>query len=218
MPMGDLFLRSALAGAGHSFGRDVYRKTKKSAGDIIVIAIFVAIILAPGWAGYDMYRGNSTRTQRPNRLVLNMILSIVPFLIALLLHYKAVDGQDAASLFYSVQSLLYVAVASFIFWFLGSLLGRLRARKRYASEDREAERRAQEAAIQQENDRFLADNGLQFDRHTEMMVDQSGNVHREIEDNGTKTTFLIVGRRGKRAYLYRDQDGIFIEYSGIISL
>ena len=79
--------------------------------------------------------------------------------------------------------------------------------------------RKRQFAIEEENETFLLQNGIQETGGEDVThIDSNNNKLRLLEENNDMLVFMAVGRRNRRAYINFDQDGRMIEYTGVVKL
>lgn len=72
------------------------------------------------------------------------------------------------------------------------------------------------AAIEH-NEAFLAENGFKETAGRDVThYDADGNALRFLEASPDRLSFMVVGRRGRRAYIDLDENGRMLSYSGIV--
>ncbi|WP_353176909.1 hypothetical protein [Salinisphaera sp. T5B8] len=77
-------------------------------------------------------------------------------------------------------------------------------------------KRLRAARVQELNEQFLIDHDISETGGEEVThVDGDGHRLRLLEINSREAVFLGVGRRGKRAYIRLDNEGVMLEYSGL---
>jgi len=74
-------------------------------------------------------------------------------------------------------------------------------------------------AIARDNAQFLTKTGIRETGQNDVThYDPNNHPLRYMETIGDKQMYMAVGRRNKRAYIYLDQSGRMVRYSGIVSL
>jgi len=198
---GRVFFGSAVAGAGLSFGRDIYKSVKNNLGLIIVVAVFFGFISLPYFAGRKSY------VWQPNRLGWF-------FLVFLPWHIVGIIG----GLFLLVVSLFFVASEE-EYKYIGLMIGGLYVAGALIAISKNSAIKNL-FLVEEKNKKFLDEIGLEE-------IDAGGSFnHRDQDGNMLKLNsigkdiieFIPVGTRSKRAYITIDKNGFFSNYSGIISL
>ena len=198
---------SATFGFGASAGRSSYKKLEKNFLFFLIITIILLIAAAPGWAGYDMYRGNARRSKPPNRFLLNLIIACAPLATILAaIYYQPEQGTPIIT----EDQPWFIAGAtmySIVVFYIGRFFGGLSASNSYKKED-----------VISHNNTFLAEHGFATYEEEELLLDGDGESLREIESNSERITFMALGRRNKRAYIDLSPDGRFKYYSGVVHI
>lgn len=195
-----VFFGSAVAGAGLSFGKDVYKSAKNNLGVILILAVFLGFISLPYFAGRKSY------VWQPSSLKWF-------FTVFLPWHIVGVIGGlfllVASSFFITASDYKYIWQVAGCLYISGALIA---ISKNSAIKNL--------FKVEELNKRFLNDIGL-------VEIDAGGSfTHRDQDGNMLKLNsigkdiieFIPVGTRTKRAYITIDKNGIFTNYSGIISL
>ncbi len=175
--MGRQFSSAAIWGAGGMFGRDAYKTVKRE----WLALLLLAILLLPGWAGYDMARGHPRRGWFGGiflTFLLNLILAPIPtLLITALLSTPEHAGVGGAA-----------ATFSAIVFLIGIIVGLIRRRGRL-----------RRAAVEEANGRFFIEHGFDYDQAEDLLIDRDGNKLRAKGLHDGELVYLVVGRRNKRA-------------------
>lgn len=78
-------------------------------------------------------------------------------------------------------------------------------------------RRLKRFAAIEHNEAFLAENGFKETLGRDVThYDADGNALRFLEASPDRLSFMVVGRRGRRAYIDLDESGRMLSYSGIV--
>jgi hypothetical protein len=195
---------AAVAGFGLSFGRDIYKKSKKN---IDVILLILAVIFCPFIGGRGLVRGHDRGLIGTIFLtvVWSILLIAIGFCAATLvvLGIGSMDKSDPANPL--PFALLGGFVVSAAVAAIGVIAGLIQRPKRLKA-----------IAVSKDNDKFLADNGFRETEGTDIThYDPNGQALRFLEAHRDRLVFMVVGRRGKRAYIDLDQDGRMVGYSGV---
>lgn len=195
---------AAVAGFGLSFGRDIYKKTKK---DIGIIVLVLAVIFCPFIGGRGLVRGHDRGVLGTLFLTVigSMLLIAAGFCAATVVSFMVVSmgkvDPDKAPAMAVLLGLVLTAVIAGI----GCVVGLFQRPKRLKA-----------FAASRANEKFLADNGFRETDGTDIThYDPSGQPLRFLEAHPDRLVFMAVGRRGKRAYIDLDQDGRMLSYSGV---
>jgi len=204
---------AALAGFGLSFGRDVYHRSKKNIGVIFLFACLSGLLLCAYFAGRGLTRGHDRGfwgriffTHLGNYLLIIVSLVAVEtilFLVMMLFAGKMVE----ADLYYTLLPVLfYAAVVVIIATLAGMVAGLLQRKKRLRA-----------FIVAKENALFMRQNNIEETGGVDIThIDGVGNALRLLEVTPSRLVFMVVGRRGKRAYINLDQDGRMLAYSCIL--
>jgi hypothetical protein len=157
-----------------------------------VIAVTV-LMFVPGISGYNLSKGHPQRgfwKTLFGTFLGNLLLALLPIV---------------ASAFLAPGLVPTVALASLGIFFVGLLVGLFRRRKRYET-----------YAVLAHNADFLEQIGLRetgLEEVTHYAPD--GSAMRLLEVSKQYAAFMLVGARGKRAYIKFDDTGRMIEYTGV---
>ncbi len=209
---------TAVAGFGFSFGRDIYRKFKKGFVYLIVPALLLATVILPFLSASKTFRWHPISFLRWIFskfffwLCITSISAYITYILILCIEsiLRDMDAYAGVTFYgYSLTKIEFILVYTGFFYLIGALDGIRRRKKRKYIYN-----------IEVENSRFLDKIGLtEVDGSSSFThMDSEGNKFR-IEGVGKDLVeFFVVGRRGKRAFIYLDDDGRFIEYSGIANV
>ena len=195
---------AAVAGFGLAFGRDVYNKTKKNIG---LIALMFAAIFCPFIGGRGLVRGHDRGVI--GTLFLTFIGSVLLIVVGFGVVAIAVFGVLTVVNFDPHKVPSMAAVASFVLTATaagtGFLVGLFQRPKRLKA-----------FAVRRSNEKFLEDNGFRETDGTDIThYDPNGQPLRFLETHPDRLVFMVVGRRGKRAYINLDREGRMLDYSGV---
>jgi hypothetical protein len=205
-----LFFGSAVAGAGFSLGRDIYRLFKKNL--LILIGVFAALffLALPYIAASKLF------FYRPLSKLKWCLIVLIPWSVL-----GSVGLIPVVVGFTYFKSDVYTfhpeipngTLYGICYWLLAFLLGALVSKSKRAI--------AKEAyEIEVFNESFMKDNGI-------LEVDGAASfTHEDAEGNKLRldgigrdlVEFFVIGKRGKRAFIYLDESGRFSQYSGIVSI
>lgn len=195
---------AAVAGFGLSFGRDIYKKSKKN---LEIILLLLAVIFCPFIGGRGLVRGHDRGVFGTIFLTIigSVVLIAIGFCAATFLVFEIVvmgnvDPNNPLPL-----ALLGGFVATAVIAGIGILVGLIQRPKRLKA-----------IAIGKANEKFLADNGFRETEGKDITHYGPDDLAlRFLEAHASRLVFMVVGRRGKRAYIDLDQDGRMIGYSGV---
>ena len=72
-------------------------------------------------------------------------------------------------------------------------------------------------AVKRHNERFLAENGFkETDGKDITHYAPDGQALRFLEAHPGKLVFMVVGKRGKRAFIDLDENGRMLSYTGVV--
>ena len=209
---------TAVAGFGFSFGRDIYRKFKQGFIYIIILALLFSTIMLPFLSASKTFRWHPISFLRWTFskfffwLCIASISAYITYILILCIESIPSDMDAYAGVTfygYSSTKIEFSLIYTGFFYLIGVLDGMRRRKKRKYIYN-----------IEVENSHFLDEIGV-----TE--VDGSNSfTHMDVERNKFRiesvgkdlVEFFVVGKRGKRAFIYLDDDGRFIEYSGIVNI
>jgi len=190
---------SALAGFGFSFGRDVYRKTKSNIQTILFVIVVAAVLLGAYLSGLWLFRNYKT-TREKIIFSIYSILLISPAIVIDTLSYS--DASEANNEFFFIS-----LITTFCLFVIGSLVAVFQRNKRQLVWE-----------VEDSNERFLQENYI-VEVDEDILRDISINQDYRIDsiDRGGVRLFAI-GRRNKRAFIQMDEQGRFVDYSGMVSV
>ena len=195
---------AAVAGFGLAFGRDVYSKSKKN---IQIILLVLAVVFCPFIGGRGLVRGHDRGPIGTIFLTVfgSFFLIAVGLCAATFLAFEIVVMGKIAQDNPFPNALLGGFAMTAVIAGIGVLVG-LSQRPR----------RLKAIAISKANDQFLADNGFRETDGADIThYDPNGQPLRFLEAHPDRLVFMVVGRRGKRAFINLDQDGRMVGYLGI---
>lgn len=192
------------AGFGLSFGRDLYKKSKRN---IEIILLLLAVIFCPFIGGRGLVRGHDrglmgtiTLTIVGSVLLIAMGYCAATFLVFEIIVIGKTEPDNPLPLALLGGFMVTTIVAG-----IGFLVGLIQRPKRLKA-----------IAVSKANDRFLIANGFRETDGSDIThYDPSGQPLRFLEAHSDRLVFMAVGRRGKRAFIDLDHDGQMIGYSGI---
>lgn len=198
--------RAAVGGFGSSFGRDAYRTMKKQGLLLAAIAIAAAAVALPFLGGRHMIRGHD------RGWFLTLALTVIGSLLLITLGAIAAVFVDIVLLSFIVSEdspavpprygLIAAAVA--MSTGIGLLIGLAERKSRLRG-----------FHIARENERFLLDQGfIETGGNDVTHRDGDGTPLRLLEATRDSVVFMVVGRRGKRAFITLDSEGRMLSYSG----
>lgn len=196
---------AAVGGFGLAFGRDIYKKSKKNIGFILLL---LAVIFCSFIGGRDLVRGHDRSVFGTIFLtsIGSVFLILAGFCAATILVSQIVvmgniDPNNPFPL-----ALLGGFVFTAITTGIGFLVGSFQRPKRLKA-----------IAVRKANEEFLTDNGFrETDGKDITHYDPSGQALRFLEFHPDRLVFMAIGRRGKRAFINLDQDGRMVSYSGVV--
>lgn len=197
---------ATLSGFGHSVGRDIWKWSRKNQFAILVLVALSGAVLLPLLAGRNLLRGCDRSvvgwfflTFIPN--VLMLILGCV--LAILLFDFFLAEFVSPASGF--TGSVLYGVTTTAGCAAIGVAWGGLSRPQRIRS-----------FAVAKANERFLVEIGFKETGGADIThYDPSGLALRLLETQEDKLVFMVVGKRGKRAFINLDSEGRMTSYSGL---
>lgn len=205
-----LFFGSAVAGAGFSLGRDIYKLFKKN------LLILIGVVLALFFLALPYIAATKLFFYRPMSKLKWYLMVFIPWSVLAAVgvmpvvmgfHYFQPGG------FSYHQEISDGAVYGICYWLLAFLSGGL-----FSISKRAVAKEAHE--IEVFNESFLKSNGI-------LEVDGAASfTHEDPEGNKLRldgigrdlAEFFVVGKRGKRAFIYLDGSGRFSQYSGVVSI
>jgi len=204
---------TAVAGFGFSFGRDIYRKSKQGAIYLILLSLLLSTIILPFMSASQTFRWHPITFVRWffSKFILWLLVTAIAiwitYIVIIILKEFAppIDGPTFYG--YAYNKIEFATAYGGFFYLFGSLDGLRRRKKRKHIHSTEIE-----------NAIFMNDIGIVevdgSDSFTHM--DSDGNKFRLVGVGRDLVEFFVVGRRGKRAFIYLDEHGHFKEYSGIV--
>lgn len=196
-----------LSGFGLSLGADIWKGTRKRIGPLIFWAILISALILPYLAARDLIKGHDRGLLRTLFLTVigNCILGILGLALtaAIYLYVGLVFAQSNFDIWeYSVHFFIYAGAPLII----GGLIHGLLIRRR----------RLALISVAKDNLAFLRSINLAATHGKDIThMDHHGNSLRLMEDLPNQTIFMVVGKKGKRAMIEKDDDGRYISYSGI---
>lgn len=204
--------KAAIFGFGASAGRSAWKKTSKHADVLLVLALVLAICLAavalPFWAGREIVRGHQ-RTWLA-ALFLTLVVPLGAIMLgtgaAVLVDFflqgmQGVQGETVQPRMAVVAAIVGGSTA------LGLLIGATQRGERLHA-----------FAVADFNEEFLRQRGIrEVSEPSASHMDRWGDLLRLIEQSDHQLTFLAVGRRSKRAYIRLGPSGRMLAYSGVVA-
>ena len=169
---------------------------------VLIVGLILIAIVGPVMGAMRMVRGYRRGIFATifSTVILNLLIWGVGALV--LSFVASILEEESES---SITALLGTPLASLTG--LGFLIGILQrpSRKR-------------QFAIEEENETFLLQNGIQETGGEDVTHIDSNNKLCLLEEDNNMLVFMAVGRRNRRAYINFDQDGRMIEYTGATKL
>lgn len=200
----DTLVHSAVAGAGLSMGRDVYRKTRDN---ILFIVLAVIALAGTAYGFWNMSRGHDRgplgtifRTFLANAFIIALSFSVFMFAVLVMAGGESRNGQPLQEPSTSVilgglvvQAALALAGVGFGFYQRG--------------------RRVRAIQIDRDNARFLDVNGFRdVGGKDQTMLDPSGEELVLEDFRSDAIVFKVRGRRSVRAKIMLDATGRMVSY------
>jgi len=236
-----IFGGSAVAAIGFSFGKDIYRKGKANSEKLLLLAIIVLSLLGTYVGGLFLARNYKSLSGSFFSRVLGLIIlvpsaavtSIALILaasISTLVHpweftidSKYIEVKPSPSdatvgevfmIGYDDDRVVFGTASTFVgttgavgLFGLGLLVG---------ITDRE--KRKKMWRIEKENEKFLVTNKLSENDNKKLLDGNVDQIFRVEGIDSIRITLFPEGRRGKRAYIKLDEDGKYLEYTGIVKM
>ncbi len=201
---------AAKSGFGLSLGRDIYHRVKPnnlSTAFVILVAMFGPIL--PVLGGIRLLQGYRRGWIGTIFLTCGLsMLAMIAGLFVMLLFAGLISDvlfRIPNNEFLERYGGWFMAATAGLTLF-GMMIGLFRRRGRL--------RRF--AAIEH-NEAFLAENGFKETAGRDVThYDADGNALRFLEASPDRLSFMVVGRRGRRAYIDLDENGRMLSYSGIV--
>ena len=220
---------SALAGFGLSFGRDIYKTTKRNIWLILAIILLLSclfgLFISAMWFSRNYYSPMENLIKKVGALILlaicyGVILPVISVVGAFAKETdteigEIIENEQWTGFWYIHESLLNPESLSGILFILQNLL--IVAGIIYGLSQRRARYSAWEAEIH--NDECLDEWGLRI-LDDENMRDSQG-IRYKLENEfayGNEIEFMAVGHRGKRGYLTYDETGKYLAWSGLTNI
>lgn len=201
---------AATSGFGLSLGRDLYRGIKPSSTSsaIVLLAVICAPIL-PAAGGLALIQGYRRGWIGTILLTFGLSMLAVTAGFFLIFFFAMIIGD----VFFGIRSKAFiemyggqVTAATAGLTLFGMMIGLFRRR-----------RRLKRFAAIEHNEAFLAENGFKETPGRDVThYDADGNALRFLEASPDRLSFMVVGRRGRRAYIDLDESGRMLSYSGIV--
>ena len=202
-----LFGGSSIAGFGLSFGRDIYKKTKKAYLFIIFIITIFSLFTSGVWTARNYNTTISAFGMRLSAILIGIpsliFISFISYLFLLITNENV--SEDFSNFTYSEISFIFFP--SLLIFLIGFLVGLSQRKKRNILWNTELH-----------NEKFLINNNI-IEHEDETLEDTYNNVVYSIKHLGEKRiTLMPFNRKGKRAYIYIDNDGKYNNFTGLISI
>ena len=203
----------AAYGASASFGRDVYRSTKKENPIIyLIIALFLSIT-----GFHQLVKGHDRGVIGTVFLtligsMLMIVLGCLCFGAAFMFVASYTDVIRFLSFKYrlTLEQLSIISILGYVA--VSALVG-----VPWGLSDRN--KRAQAIYVEQRNEEFLVNLGFEDPGLGEgILQDRDGNRLKLREQDEGQLVFTVVGRRNMRAAIRLDEDGRMREYTGAVKL
>lgn len=223
---------SALAGFGLSFGRDVYKQTKKNWPIVVILACLVGVYFSGMWLfrNYRTFGGSMVKKFGALIVLAGSCIGIyigaaivaamfAPAILALPENVVAdtvasVDSVDDVANHIISFPLAWIFVVQGALFLIGSMVGmRHRRRRRLAWEAEEY------------NEHFLDEHGLEVidadEKGNLRLRDYSENIGYRLMDDleiAGELEFMALGKRNKRGYMHYDDTGKYTNWSGLVDV
>lgn len=197
---------AAVAGYGLAMGRDLWGSTKRNQSLVFLILAIVGAIALPFLGGRNLVRGHDRGFAETLFLTVvgSTLLVAVGLVLALILFTAALSQGDDSD--QALVGAAFLAVCSTgALTCIGVLWGAMQrpGRRKFI-------------ATLRHNDRFLSEEGFVETGGQDIThYDPSGQALRFLEQHADRMVFMVVGRRGRRAYITLDANGRMLSYSGI---
>ncbi len=211
-----LFFGAAIAGSGFSLGKDNYKTAKEFAPFAIFVMLVAMAVLGaiylPFRAGREMVKGHNRSMIGTiiKTYLWNIIIAIIGFCMLYVYSIMFVNGWNA-ELEAGQEPYAYnhVVIRAFPLLFgLGILYGLWLRKKRKTVLE-----------IESENENFLKKHGFrETNSETYPYVDGYNNKLRLLESTKRQLVFMVVGKKGKRAFIDLDNTGRMVKYSGPVKV
>lgn len=229
---------SAVAAIGFSFGRDIYKSIKKRWKKLLILIILFLAILGAFTGGVWISRNYKHIFDSMKFRLLSLIVIFPSYITLLYISYFSILGyrkfissndsvnvqniqmdavfdsvlqdggittmtfiNNVAKLSSSTENVIF---AVFIFA-TGMLVGfaqRSKRKKVWAAEDY--------------NEEFMENNSL-LEHEDKTIEDTANDITYRVDHIGTKRiTLMPLGKRGKRAYINIQEDGLYTEFTGLV--
>lgn len=198
---------AAVAGYGLSMGRDLWKSTKNNQATIIAVLALLGAIALPTIGARNLVRGYDRGVVGTLfvTIVGNLLLVVVGMALAVLL-FGFVTHDETRPSEGLAAAIFLGGCSTAAFSLIGLIWGAIQRPSRLRT-----------FAIAKANERFLSENGFKETGGEDIThYDPSGQALRFLEAHADRLVFMVVGRRGKRAYIDLDQDGRMVSYNGVI--
>ena len=232
---------SALAGFGLSFGRDIYKQTKKNWPIVLVLACLVGVYFAGMWL-FRNYRTFAGSVFKRLGALIMLVAScagvyigvglVAAMFLPVIVPFageaypdeiknevpvdsaKNVDITNASADLIFSHPLVWILVVQGVLFLVGAMVGISHRRKRRLAWEAEAH-----------NEQFMYELGLEvIDR------DEKGNIRLRDQSEGVgyrmmddleivgELEFMALGKRNKRGYMQYDDTGKYTHWSGLVEV
>jgi len=222
--IGRAVANTATLGFGFSLGRDIYKRFKSSFSSLLLLLIVLTILLFPFLAASKSFRWYPLSSLKwffsiflPWTLGA-IIITLSPYYIFYLFgdwnNFSTYINAEILSEIdnyngYKINILHYQALYFFVIYTFGILHSLFLRSKRKVN-----------YIIEKHNNNFLYSIGIQEidGASTYTHIDQNGNQLRLVNIGKDVIEFFVVGKRGRRAFIYLDEDEKYKNYSGIVKV
>jgi hypothetical protein len=198
----------AVAGYGLSMGRGAYRESANLRGIVLVLVIILLYFATAFFGVKNMIRGYDKSDAAGFFKVLGyalLALAVWPIAYYLCSNFfvEHVGGRAVGP--FNTTVFTWLTVILVVLQAVGLWMGLI-----------ERQQREQEFYVATRNDRFLTDAGITETGGEDIThYDGDGNPLRFIEAHPNQLVFMVVGRRGKRAFIQLADNGEMIGYTGV---
>ncbi|MBY3157226.1 hypothetical protein HFO56_33415 [Rhizobium laguerreae] len=197
----DILVHSAVAGAGLSFGRDVYRKTRDN---FLLIVVAVVALAGTAYGFWNMSRGHDRGAFGTFFLTFlaNAVLVVVSFGVFMMVMIVIGSSQTEPNMPPNMKPILIGLGLQAALAIFGIVYGlKQRPKRKFAF------------LVDKENEAFLDRNGFRgVGGNEDVMLDPSGNELVLEDFRLDAVVFKVKGRRGVRAKILLDDHGRMTSY------
>lgn len=208
----DRVFGTAVAGFGFGIGRDVWKWIKSGGlSGFLYFMISICALFGGFFGARGLVRGHNRgvigtifKTIFLN-LVLICIATLCSFLVMVVIVYIGVLAETTDSQSSLFSALIVAAGLELIMVICGLIAGLFQRKKRITA-----------FKIERQNESFLKQAGIRETGGKDVThVDADGTDLRLIETLNDRLIFMVVGKRGRRAYIYFDDEGRMTDYSEV---